>query len=167
MSSLRLALAAAALTLLPTFASATSYSFQATEMSALSPSSVTFTFSLDTATASLSPSGGTLFNNVSITENGMTVAGNNVFAQYGTDLGSTLFFFIDTSLQPFFTGSGTEISFNIGTFAIADGATDGEGTLQISSNASPAPSATPEPSSLALLGTGVLGVIGTARRRFA
>ena len=35
--------------------------------------------------------------------------------------------------MPFYSGSGTGIVFNAGTFDIADGATEGEGTLIISS----------------------------------
>ena len=127
------------------------YDFHAVETSALSPSPVTFMFSLDTATAYVGPSGSTNFNNVSITENGTEIPGNTIGAQYGTDLGGPLFFLIDTSSQPFYTGSGTGITFNASTFRIADGATDGEGTLTISTSMS---SPIPEPATWSLLLTG-------------
>ena len=147
----RMALAVAAMTFSPKLASATTYEFQVTETSALSSSPVSFTFSLDTSTAYLSPSGFTNFQSISIEENRAAFPGNTVEAQFGTDLSSPLFFFIDTSSIPFTFGSDTAIVFNIGRFAIADGATDGEGALQISS--SPV-SPTPEPSTWILLLTG-------------
>ena len=142
---------AASITLLPKTASATAYSFSATETSALSPSPVSFTFSLDTTTANLTGSG-TAFNNVSIRENGTLFSGNSVGASFTTNLSSPLFFFVDTSLGPFYSGSGTNIIFNVGTFAIADGETDGEGTLTIS--AVPV-SPVPEPTAWVLLFTGL------------
>ena len=147
----KLAIAIAAMTLTPRLASATTYNFQATETSALSPSPVSFTFSLDTSTAYLSRTDSTTFPNVAIEENTATFPGNTVDDEFGTDLSSPLFFLIDTSSTPFTSGSGTAISFNIGSFAIADGATDGEGTLQIS-NTPAVP--TPEPSTWILLLTG-------------
>ncbi len=143
-------LAAHLMTLLPKVASATVYNFNATEMSALSPVPVSFVFSLDTSTAYVD-SGVTMFNNIRIDENGTTSFGNTVGAQYGTDLGSPLFFLIDTGLQPFYLGSGPGITFNVGSFPIADGATDGEGTVNISAgNTSPVP----EPATWTLLLTG-------------
>lgn len=146
-----IAVLAASMTLLPNTASAAAYSFSATEMSALSPSPVSFTFSLDTTTANLTANG-TTFNNVSITENGTLFPGKSVGASFTTDVSSPLFFFVDTSLQPFYSGSGTGITFNTGTFAIADGLTDGEGTLTIS--AAPV-SPVPEPAPWTLLFTGL------------
>jgi hypothetical protein len=143
-------IAAALLTLLPTVASATVYTFHDTESSALSPSPVIYTFSLDT-TVAVGSAGGATFNNVVIDENGAPSSGNSIGATFGTYLGSPLFFLIDTSLEPFYSGSGTGINFNAGTFSIADGATDGEGILTISANAvSPAP----EPASWTLMLTG-------------
>ena len=67
-------LAAASMLLLPSTALATVYDFHATEISALSPSPVSFTFSLDTTMAGNSRNG-TFFNNVSITENGKVSSG--------------------------------------------------------------------------------------------
>ena len=147
--------------LLPNVASATVYNFNATETSALSPGPVTFSFSLDTTMAQAN-AGTTSFSNVSISENGTAFPGNTISAQFGTDLASPLFFLIDTSPDPFYTGSGTGITFNTATFAIADGATDGEGTLTISTGPS---SPTPEPATWTLLLTG--GAAAASARRFA
>ena len=145
-----LVVAIASMTLLPEMALATVYGFQDTETSGLSPVPVSFTFSLDTATAGNSGDA-TSFNNVAISENGVLSSGNTVDASFATNLSSPLFFFVDTALQPFYSGSGTSISFNPGTFAIADGLTDAEGTLTISAASA---SAVPEPATWALLFAG-------------
>ncbi len=142
---------AASMMLLPKTASATAYSFSATETSALSSSPVNFTFSLDTTTAT-STANGTAFNNVSIRENGTLFSGDSIGASFTTNLSSPLFFFVDTSLGPFYSGSGTNLVFHVGTFAIADGYTDGEGTLTVS--ADPV-SPVPEPTAWTLLFTGL------------
>ncbi len=156
----RMMIAAAALAALTHVASATIYNFNATETSALSPSPVTFSFSLDTATASLTPAGATTFSNISITEDGKTIAKNTIGAEFGTNISSPLFFWIDTGLNSFYTGSGTGIAFNLASFPIADGVTDGEGTLKITSTA-PAP--TPEPASWVLLLTGCTAAASVRR----
>ena len=142
---------AASMAFVPKTASATVYSFSDTETSALSPSPVTFTFSLNTAADTVTANG-TSFNNVPILRNGTLFASNSVGASFTTNLSSPLFFFVDTSLVPFYSGAGTNLSFNIGTFAIADGANDGEGTLTIS--AVPV-SPVPEPATWTLLFTGL------------
>lgn len=152
MSPFGILIAAASIALLPCMARAAVYDFHDTETSALSPSPVSFTFSLDAATA-VSSGGGTSFNDVSINENGVAFPGNSVGATYTTNLSSPLFYFIDTSAEPFYSGSGTSIDFNVGTFSIADGATDGEGTLTITA-ASGSP--VPEPATWSLLLTGVV-----------
>ena len=157
-------IAAAAMILSSGLASATVYTFQDTETSALSSSPVSFDFSLDTATAGVS-AGGATFDDVAIDENGTASEGNSVVASFTTDLSSgSLFFWVDTSTEPFYSGSGTGIAFNTGTFAIADGLTDGEGTLTISAGAV---SATPEPATWMLLlsGGAVAAVGGCVSRR--
>ena len=59
-----------------------------------------------------------------------------------------------------FTGSPSSPTFTLGTFALSDPNTDGAPyTLTI------APSAVPEPSSLLLFGSGMLGVCGLVRRK--
>ena len=157
----RTILAAASVTLSPYVASATVFNFHDTETSALSLSPVSFSFSLDTATAT--PNGAsTTFNGVLIDENGTLTPRNSVGASYTTNLSSPLFFLVDTSSLPFYSGSGTGIRFNTGTFAIADGATDGEGILTISANTT---SPVPEPATWDLLLTG--GAIAAAAGRFS
>ncbi len=160
----RIVIVAAALILSSRLASATVYTFQDTETSALSPSPVSFDFSLSTETAGAS-AGGATFNDVAIDENGTSSAANSVVASFTTNLSSgSLFFWVDTSTEPFYSGSGNGIVFNTDTFAIADGLTDGEGTLTISAGAV---SATPEPATwvLFLSGGAVAAVAGCASRR--
>ncbi len=145
---------------LPRLAAATTYNFSASEVSALSPSPVSFAFALDTATAAVRANGAT-FSDITIMENGTPVTANSVGAQYGTDLSSPLFFWIDTSLTPFYSVAGADLVFNTGTFAIADGATDGEGTLVISQAGN---SAVPEPATWGLLFAGSLLGMGLMRK---
>ena len=159
--------ATALMTLLPKLAHGTTFNFNATETSALSPVPVNFTFALDTAAAERG-AGGTVFDNVTIGENGTLVPGNSVGASFGTYLSSPLFFLIDTDSSPFYTGAGSGLVFNVGTFKIADGATDGEGTLSISEASA---SAVPEPATWVLLfGGGLLAPVmlrssGATRKR--
>ena len=140
---------------IPGSALATVYDFRSTEMSALG--NPAFSFVLDTSKAAYDM-GVTTFTGVTITQDGVPSAGDSVFIPDTTDIGSPLFFFIDTDVpvtKAFDSGAGTGITFNAGTYSIADGAKDGEGTLTIS--------AAPEPTTWALMIAGV-GMIGAALR---
>ena len=155
MRNLWFATIAAAVVVLPSSAFAAVYNFSSTETSAIG--NPTYTFAIDTATG-VESGGATSFSGVTIAVNGAKSTGNTISFPSPTELGSSLFFFIDTDVpgpKSFGMGSGASVTFDPGTFSIADGFTEGEGTLTISEAAV---SAAPEPSAWLLMITGVAGV---------
>ena len=153
--------ATACIALLPGSAFATIYDFQSSEMSALG--SPTYSFALDTSNAAANGTG-TSFSGVTIDDSGTVTTGNTVSFPASTELSGPSFFFVDTDVpgpKSFGQGSGKDVTFNVGTFSIADGFTEGKGTLNISSDSV---SAAPEPSAWLLMFAGVCG-IGLALRR--
>ena len=97
------------------------------------------------------------------TNNQYTIVGFGS-TSYGSDLGLLVdasgYSQIDFAGSQLFTVSGTTPTLLTGTFAVTDLQDNAPYTITISS-------VTPEPSSIALLGTGMLGLAGVVRKRFA
>ncbi len=150
------------LTALPLCASAKIYDFTSSESSALG--NPTFSFVLNTVDA-VAAGGGTSFPGVTIDKNGAEIPGNVITLISPFELASPFFFFVDTDVpgpKAFGEGAGPGMIFNVGSFSIADGFTDGEGTLIISEASS---SAAPEPATWLMLLTG-FAAIGIRLRQY-
>ena len=145
---------------LPSCAYASVYDFSSTEKSGLGNPS--YGFEIDTSTG-VANGGATTFSNVTVDDSGVSSPGNTVTFAFSTELGSSSFFFVDTDTptKDFGAGVGPDVTFNPGTYKIADSETDGEGNLVISQVGV---SAAPEPSTWLLLLCG-MGGIGLMLRR--
>ena len=140
-----------------------------------------------TAFSQFNPSLGTL-NSISITFSGNATSANSGLDQLaqvsptnssvefsgissGAIFGRGLFPFSYSATEPsdfltaLFVGTGTE-ALNLQFNAPTTNVSVSNGTLRYNYTTTPV-AATPEPSSFALLGTGLLGAVGVARKRFA
>lgn len=137
----------------------------------------TFTFSLPgTATPAASNVSYALFNLASATGNGQTAADSTVYFYTQSDLGGLALessdgtLFLEEYGPTIFSGTTANPVFSNGSFTLSNGFSTING---VSSNASgdlltvsvlPAASVVPEPSTIALLGTGAVSLAAFARR---
>jgi hypothetical protein len=121
----------------------------------------TISFNLPATPTVLNPMSYDFSIDTTVTDNGVTAPDMLVFYT-GPDGGAftDTFFGLSFVSPQLYTGSTSAPTFILGTFAGTDGIPGSPNDVSIAITASP------EPSSIALLCTGLLGVAGVARRRF-
>jgi hypothetical protein len=130
----------------------------------------TYTFSLAASPTVETIPYGFIVSGVTVTEDGVVTSNSTLtFYDSAYDGGleiqpnaSTLVFDSDQ----LYSGTNTSPTFLLGTFKLTDDIDGAKYKLVIAADTPTNTSAVPEPSSLALLTTGALGLTGTLRRRF-
>ena len=136
-----------------------------------------FTFSLPTtATPAVSNTSYAAFNLASATGNGQTVANGTIYFYSSSDLGGFTLdtpgnvLYLDEYGPQVFSGTTANPTFHNGTFTFSNGSStingvdsDADGDV-LTVSVVPAVSAVPEPSTLALFGTGVISLAAFGRR---
>lgn len=146
---------------------------------------ITFNVAASPTPSFYTPDGGFTLDNIAVTENGVTSNEEVLFFEDGIAIGSTAsvsfdWIFMNINLTgaiasdlsdvpgsffsaPLYSGGESTPTLLPGTYDLSDNLGNGDLSLTIAADVA----ATPEPSSLLLLGTGVLGAAGILKRRFA